>query len=200
MGGKLAEQLGGDKADPARIGAVTAAWSGEDPIKAAQEAFNWLQSISGTGEFTLARRYELIGRIDEPLKPHGERLLEQYLALKPQSKFQEGLLWKAATDYWKALGDAYGVCVAQAVAAPLAAVEFRGTLPALISRAMRAQMLQIKWILMRYGYVGDNHWREMAGLYKHAHGGGSPRAARPSGRPPAPAVPPIAAPVRPRPA
>ncbi|MEQ1772690.1 MAG: hypothetical protein ABL891_02800 [Burkholderiales bacterium] len=168
---------GSDKVDHpmaelARAKEIIAAFPAEDSTKAAQDAIHWLESISETEGFKLAPRYERIDMIDAPLKRHAQRLLEQYLALKPQSKFQEGQLWKAATEFWKALGDAYLVCVAQAEADKAAAGAFRKTLPILIARAMRAQMLQIKWILMRYGYVSDSYWYTVARLYSQAESGG----------------------------
>ena len=171
------EPIGGGKVDhpltdPSRVEGVVAAMWGDDSIAVAKDAFQWLESISAAAEFSLPARYAVIDRIDVSIKRHGQRLLEQYLALKPQSMFQERQLWKAAADIWKALGDAYGVCIAQAGADAAAAAAFRATLPALLARAMRAQTLQIKWILMRYGYVDDGYWHAVAGLYRHAESGG----------------------------
>jgi len=168
---------GGDKvdhpmADLARAREIITTFPAADSVKAAQDAIHWLNSLSETEGFRLAARYERIDLIDAPLKQHAQALLEQYLALKPQSKFREGQLWKAATDFWKALGDAYLVCVAQAESDKAAAAAFRKTLPVLIARALRAQMLQIKWILMRYGYVSDSYWRTVAHLYAQGESGG----------------------------
>ncbi len=154
--------------DTARAKEIIAAFPADDAIKAAQAAVQWLNSISQAEAFKPARRYELIDMIDVPLKRHSQVLLERYLALKSHSKFQESMLSKTATDYWTALGDAYLVCVTQIEADKSAASTFRKTLPSLIARAMRAQMLQIKWILMRYGYVGDSYWQTIARLYNHA--------------------------------
>ena len=81
------------------------------------------------------------------------------------------MLWRAATGYWKALGDAYLGCVTHVMSDKSAAATFRKKLPQLVARAMRAQVLQIKWILMRYGYVGDVYWTTVAKLYGHAEAG-----------------------------
>ena len=106
------EPIGGGKVDhpltdPSRVEGVVAAMWGDDSIAVAKDAFQWLESISAAAEFSLPARYAVIDRIDVSIKRHGQRLLEQYLALKPQSMFQERQLWKAAADIWKALGDAY---------------------------------------------------------------------------------------------
>ena len=159
-------------ADTARAKEIIAGFPAEDSIKATHDAVHWLNSLSETEGFKLARRYELIDMIDVPIKRHGQKLLEQYLALKPLSKVQEGLTWTAAMDFWKALGDAYMVCVAQSEADREAATVFRKSLPPLVARAMRAQMLQIKWILMRYGYVTDSYWHTVARLHNYAESGG----------------------------
>jgi hypothetical protein len=168
---------GSDNADHpmmnlARAREIIAAFPAGDSIKAAQDAARWLASIGDAAVLKLAPRYALINMIDAPIKPHGEVLLEQYLELKPQSKFQEIQLWNAATAFWKTLGDAYGVCIAQADSDKAAAAAFRKTLPVLVARAMRTQMLQIKWILLRYGYVGDTYWSAVASLYQLAQAGG----------------------------
>jgi hypothetical protein len=159
-------------ADRARAKEIIAAFPADDPIKAAQHAAHWLALIKQSGEFKLAWRYQLIDMLDAALKPHGQNLLEQYLALKPQLKIQEGRLWQAATDLWKALGDAYLGCVAQAEADPAAAAALGTALPPLLARAMRSQMLQVKWILMRYGYVSDSFWQSIARLHQYAETGG----------------------------
>ena len=144
----------------------------EDSMRAAQDAVQWLESIETESHFSLMHRYEVVDLIDAALKRHGQRLLDQYLALKPQAKFQEGLLWRTTTGYWKALGDAYLVCITQATTDKNVASVFRKKIPQVVARAMRAQVLQIKWILMRYGYVGDSNWSTVVQLYEQAQAGG----------------------------
>ncbi len=151
---------------------IIASIAPDDSARAAQDAVQWLESINSAGNFPIAHRYEVIDLVDVALKRHGQRLLDQYLALKPQAKFQEGLLWRAATGYWKALGDAYLGCVTHITVDKSAAAAFRKKNPQLAARAMRAQVLQIKWILMRYGYVGDQYWTTVANLYGMAEAGG----------------------------
>ncbi len=159
-------------ADAAQARKIIAAFPAEDSINAAQEAVRWLKSIGQTAGFKLARRYELIDMIDVPLKRRSEDLLVQYLALNPSAKVREDQLWKALMDYCTALGGGYMSCVDQAAADKDAASVFRKTLPPLIARAMRAQMLQIKLIMMRYGYVHDRYWQTIARLHNFAEAGG----------------------------
>src|SRR6187549_1043866 len=101
----------------------------DDSVRASQDAVQWLESISSAGNFQIAHRYEVIELIDLALKRHGQRLLAQYLVLKPQAKFQEGLLWRAALGYWKALGDAYLGCLTHMASDKSAAATFRKKTP-----------------------------------------------------------------------
>lgn len=169
--GKGGDGMDHPMADDVEARRIIAAFPADDSIKAAQEAVRWLESITQTEGFPLARRYELIDLIDMPLKRHGQNLLERYLSIKPQLKFQEVPLWKVAMNYYKALGDAYLACVAQAEANKDAAGAFRKALPRLAARAIRAQMSQIKWMLMRYDYVSESHWQTLAWLHNYAEAG-----------------------------
>lgn len=150
---------------------VIATLPGDDAVRAAHEGVQWLESLHGVSGFSIAHRYEVIDRIDMALLRHGDGLLDQYLGLKPQAKFQEGLLWRAAMGYWKALGSSYLECVAQAMADKNVLTSIRDRFPQLVGRAMRAQVRQIKWILMRYGFVGDAYWSTVARLYGYAEAG-----------------------------
>ena len=158
-------------ADLAHAREIIAAIPADDSVRAVQDAVQWLESINSSGNFPVAQRYAVIDLIDVPLRRHGQRLLEQYLALKPQAKFQEGMLWRAAMGYCKALGNAYLACINQVTADKSAEAALGGSFPQLVARAMRAQVLQIKWILMRYGYVSDIYWTTVATLYAHAEAG-----------------------------
>lgn len=162
------EGVGHPMANLAEVREIIATIPPTDSVRAAQDAVQWLDVIHRNGNFSIEHRYEVIDLIDVALKRHGQRLLDQYLVLKPQAKFQEGLLWRAATGYWKALGDAYLSCIALIESDNNAAVVIHGRIPQLVARAMRAQVLQIKWILMRYGYVADSYWTTVAQLYEMA--------------------------------
>lgn len=145
--------------------------SSDDPVRAAQDAVRWLESLHGVVYFSISHRYDVIDKIDLAMRVHGESLLDQYLTLKPQAKFQEGVLWRAATGYWKALGNAYLECVVQVMADTRTAEAFGGRFAPLVGRALRTQVTQIKWILMRYGYVSDVYWTTIAKLYGYAQAG-----------------------------
>lgn len=146
----------------------------DDAVRATQDAVQWLDSAAADGDMPVAHSYEVIDLIDAALKRHSLRLVDQYLALKPQAKFQEGLLSRAAMGFWMALGNAYLACASRADGdkSGKTSAAFRKYMPQLVARAMRAQVMQIKWILMRYGYVGDSYWSTVAQLFERAQAGG----------------------------
>jgi hypothetical protein len=152
-------------ATPAGVQRIIATLPGDDAVRAAHEAVQWMESLHGAAGFPVAHRYEVTHCIDLAMRSHSERLLDQYLALKPQAKFQEGLLWRAAMGYWKALSASYMECVSHTMADKSVVALLEGRFPQLVGRAMRTQVQQIKWILMRYGYVGDAYWSTVARLY-----------------------------------
>ena len=164
-------------ADLVKVKEMLATIPPEDSVRAVQDAVAWLESVHGENNYSMAHRYGVIDLIDVALKRHGQRLLDQYLSLKPQAKFQEGLLWRAAMGYWTALGNAYAACVKQVIVDKADrggknAAAMRKNMPQMVARTLRAQVLQIKWILMRYGYVGDTYWSTVADLYEQARADG----------------------------
>ncbi len=168
-----ASQNAGAEADLASVKEMLSTLP-DDAVRASQDAVQWLETASSENEFLVSHSYEVIDLIDTGLKRHGLRLVDQYLALKPQAKFQEGLLSRAAMGFWTALGNAYLACVAREAEdkSGKTTAALRKNMPQLVARAMRAQVMQIKWILMRYGYVGDSYWNTVAQLYEKAQSGG----------------------------
>ncbi len=166
------DRAGHALANMADAKALVAMLPPDDAVRAAHDALQWLESITtSASKFSMTHRYALIDLIEAALKRHGQRLLDEYLALKPQAKFQEGLYWRAATGYWKALGDAYVGCIDPVARGERDALALRAKLPQAVARAMRLQAVQIKWILMRYGYVDASYWATVAKLYAQAEAG-----------------------------
>jgi hypothetical protein len=91
-----------------------------------------------------------------------EQLLGAYIVLPEGNLAQETRIWKAVTDSWKFLGDAYLACVNQARDSKSVPGTFRPHLPVLAARTTRALRYQIKWVLMRYGVVPAGIWEELA--------------------------------------
>ena len=95
---------------------IVGAFSQRDPCKTLEEANPWLVSINETAGFKLQRRYELLDLIDDATRRSHERLADSYVML-PEDDPQGRRQWKAASDFWKLLGDGYLACARQCSAA-----------------------------------------------------------------------------------
>jgi hypothetical protein len=136
-----------------------------DAYKALEEITYWLDSVTRTEEFKADHRFMLADMLDQAAKNHQRKLSQDYLATERKQKFLETRLWKAMSDFWRALGDAYLRCIEQYQAGSTA---IKKDLPIVVARAMRALTLQLKWQLLRYGPIDDRIWGEIGSLYQFA--------------------------------
>ena len=138
---------------------IVGAFSQRDPCKTLEEANPWLVSINETAGFKLQRRYELLDLIDDATRRSHERLADSYVML-PEDDPQGRRQWKAASDFWKLLGDGYLACARQCSAADSIPDGMRGQLPILAARGLRALRCQLKWSLLRYSALRSEFWGE----------------------------------------
>ncbi len=152
---KVDHPLANDKAARKIVGA----FSHRDPCRTLEEANPWLVSINETAGFRLRRRFELLDLIDEAVRKSHERLVDSYVRL-PDDDPQGRRLWKAASDFWKLLGDGYLACARQCSLADGTPNGMTAQLPLLAARGLRALRYQLKWVLLRYGAVRSEFWGE----------------------------------------
>ena len=134
----------------------------KDTWKTLEEACYWLNSISETSEYKLEQRFERIDMLDVATRKTQEAMLNAYVKLPDSDRMQEKRIWKTITDFWKALGDAYLLCVDQARETKNVSGNMRPRLPVLAARATRALRQQMKWVLMRYSVVRPSLWEEFS--------------------------------------
>jgi hypothetical protein len=134
----------------------------KDPLKTLEDAGYWLGSVTEAPGFKVDHRFEVIDLLDVATRKAQEQLINTYVTLLDSDRLQEKRLWKAATDFWKVLGDAYLGAVNQAQDLQSVPVTFKPQLPVVAARAMRALRHQMKWTLMRYGVVRTEVWAEIA--------------------------------------
>lgn len=168
--------LGGNKidhpmADPKRARELVADLPATPPMKALEEAVEWLESIQATEGFKLERRFELIDMIDGACKLHPRKLLQEYLGMQRAQKFQENRLYTTMYGFLKSMSDGYLKCVEQCESGA-AATLVRKHQSIAIGRAMRFLGQQVKWALMRYGPVEARVWQEIGRLYQSAEAAG----------------------------
>ena len=163
-GGKVDHPM----ADPKRARQIVDELPASDAVKAVAEITEWLESISETSGFKLDRRFENVDLLDGAAKAHQRKLLQDYLAMPRQQRFQENRLWTGMFGLWKGFGDAYIRCVDEHEAGASGAAAIRKNLPVIVARALRMLIQQLKWGLLRYAPMESRIWTDLARLYQLA--------------------------------
>ncbi len=163
-GGKVDHPM----ADPKRARELVSELPAGDAVKAVAEITEWLESINETAGFKLDRRFENADLLDGAAKTHQRKLLQDYLAIPRQQRFQENRLWTGMYGLWKGIGDAYIRCVDEHEAGASGAGAIRKNLPVIVARALRALIQQLKWVLLRYAAMESRIWTDLARLYQLA--------------------------------
>ena len=144
-----------------------------DPFKSLEELGYWLDTLSSAEDLKLGRVLEIIDLIDQAAKNHQRKLSQDYLSGSARlQKFQEIRIWNAVFTFWKQLADSYQVCLTRFQAGASGWGALKGQVPMVVSRALRALTLQLKWQLLRYGPVEKRIWEQMGRLYAHAEESG----------------------------
>jgi hypothetical protein len=138
-----------------------------DTFKAMGEIAFWLESINATPGFRLDRRFELTDQLDLAARSHVRKLAQDYLQVR-QQKFQENRLWSALTEFWRLIGDAYGLCIEGYQADSPGAAAVGPRVPVIVCRALHARAQRLKWLLLRYGPIDAGLWGDLGALYAFA--------------------------------
>ena len=155
-------------ANPVQARQLVAELPSKDPTKALEEICEWLDSLNRADGFKVDRRYESVDLLDGAARRNLREVTHEYLSTPRVQKFQENRLWNAGFGYCKELGDAYVRCIKECVTGADGATAVQKVLPAVVSRALRALAMQLKWVLLRYGLVERRIWAHIALLYRLA--------------------------------
>lgn len=159
-------------ADPKQARTLISELPPHDNVKALEELTRWLESLIEAEGFRLDKLFELIDLLDTTAKNHQRKVVQEYLAMSRQQKFQENKLWTCGFKFSRALGDAYLHCVRQHDSGGAGAAAIRKQVPLIVARTLRAQAVQEKWIMLRYGPLEPRLWSTVGELYRHAEKGG----------------------------
>ena len=159
-------------ADAKHAKAVIEAFPASDPGQTLEDVSHWLDSVSTTGAFKLEQRFGLLDALDVATRRAQRRLLDTYLALKPEDKIQERRIWNTVTRCAALLTQAYLVCIEQAQEGKNVTSAVKPNLPVIAARAMRSLRYQMKWALMRYSVVPPEIWTDIARCHAFAEAGG----------------------------
>src|SRR5512143_3494948 len=73
-----------------------------DALNAVQELTGWIESIVELADdFRLDHEFAVLRMFDEAAQAHVRKLLRDYFAVQPLSKFQENRLWTVLNSFYK---------------------------------------------------------------------------------------------------
>jgi hypothetical protein len=139
---------------------VADALSNKEPVKALEEASQWLLSIQQTVRLRRQSRFELIDLIDTATRKAQARVADDYVMLLESDRREENLIWQKASGFWGLLGDGYLACVGLSGDSAEFPQEIQSLLPLLAARGIRALRQQMKWASMRYSALRAEIWAE----------------------------------------
>jgi len=145
---------------------VYAEIAARDPLSAVEEAGAWLESLTADAHLKLARRLELILKLDETAVAQARRLGRDYPSIHGTNRTLEARHWEFAHNYWQQLSAAYLDCISRhGGAEEKEADAIRSQLPLLYGRAIHALAGQLKWKQFHYGPVDPGIWMTLGGIY-----------------------------------
>lgn len=157
------EKIDHPLAEPKGAARIIDGLSARDPVRALEEANQWLLSINETAAFKLQRRLELIDALDVATRKSQERLCDSYVVL-PEGDAQEKRMWQAASQFWKLLADGYLACARQSRDINSVPAAVKAQLPLVVARGLRALRGQMKWTLLHYTMLRAEFWSECGRL------------------------------------
>lgn len=138
-----------------------------DSYKSLDELSNLLHTLGDAGRLKAARVLEIIDLIDAAAKTHHRKLAQEYLAGSARlQKVREVRIWNTVAGFWGQLAGAYVMCVERCRDGGWGALKSR--MPMVVSRALRAMAVQLKWHLVRYGPVEPGFWARTGALLAYA--------------------------------
>lgn len=140
-----------------------------DALNTVQELAEWLESLIELAEdFRLDHEFAVLRMFDDAAQPHVRKLLRDYFAVQPVSKFQENRLWTVLNNYYAQSELAYRDVLTRFRNGGRGAAAIKSDLPALGSRGIAALSGRLKLSIARYALVEPALWHHLAEFYSHA--------------------------------
>lgn len=144
-----------------------------DALNAVQELAGWIESIVELAdEFRLDHEFAVLRMFDEAAQPHVRKLLRDYFAVQPLSKFQENRLWTVLNDFYAQSELAYLDVLARYRNGGRGASGIKAELAVLGARGIAALSGRLKLAAARYALVEPALWGHLADFYGHAEANG----------------------------
>lgn len=139
----------------------------EDDSKALEEVSAYLETITGTPDFTLADRIGVVKLVDETGQLRQAAALKLFLSTKLK-EFERRTLWQALVDFWRNVSAAYRLCLQEIEQARKPGTPRHPDHHLLIARTLRALTNEGKMLQMWYLPIRPRIWEELAALYTDA--------------------------------
>lgn len=140
-----------------------------DALNAVQELTDWLDSLVGMADdFRLDHEFAVLRMLDEAAQPHVRKLLRDYFAVQPLSKFQENRLWTVLDNFYTQSELAHHDVLTRYLNGGRGASGIKSDLALLAVRGIAALSGRLKLAAARYAMVESVTWKRLADFYGHA--------------------------------
>lgn len=140
-----------------------------DALNTVQELTGWLESIVELAdEFRLDHEFAVLRLFDDAAQPYVRKLLRDYFAVQPLSKFQENRLWMVLNNFYTHSELAYRDVLTRYRNGGRGASAVKSDLAALGVRGIAALSGRLKLAAARYALVETGLWHHLADFYGHA--------------------------------
>ena len=140
-----------------------------DALNAVQELTDWIESIVNMADdFRVDHEFAVLRMFDEAAQPHVRKLLRDYFAVQPLSKFQENRLWTVLDNFYTRSELAHHDVLTRYLNGGRGASGIKSDLALLGVRGIAALSGRLKLGAARYALVESVAWKRLADFYGHA--------------------------------
>lgn len=144
-----------------------------DALNTVHELIGWIESIVELADdFRLDHELAVLRMFDEAAQPHLRKLLRDYFAVQPASKFQENRLWTMLSGYYMHSELAYLDVLTRYRNGGRGASGIKSDLPLVAARGITALSGRLKMAAARYALVEAKMWHHLADFFGHAEKNG----------------------------
>jgi hypothetical protein len=147
--------------------------SKNDALSTVQELTSWIESILELADdFRLDHEFAVLRMFDEAAQPHVRKLLRDYFAMQPVSKFQENRLWTILNGFYTQSELVHYDVLSRYRNGGKGASGLKPELSLLAARGIAALTGRLKLSAARYALVESGLWKHLAEFYSHAESNG----------------------------
>jgi hypothetical protein len=140
-----------------------------DALNTVQEMTGWIESILELADdFRLEHEFAVLRLFDDAAQPHVRKLLRDYFAMQPVSKFQENRLWAVLNGFYTQCELVHYDVLTRYRNGGRGASGLKPELASLGARGIVALTGRLKLAAARYALVEPVLWKHLSEFYSHA--------------------------------